>query len=117
MAGSSSQGTTFSFGGSAYTITSVTVDFGQERDRVSGPHMGMAADAIETVYYIHRTVDSLPTVSVEFIGSSAPAVNASGNLAVGGRISYSGAATCISSQVSAQLDDIVRGSASFRVRV
>lgn len=117
MAGTSSQGTSFTFGVSVYTITSVSVDLGQERERVSGAHMGLGPNDIEPVYYLHRSVDSLPTVQVEFIGSSAPSVDASGTLAVSGKLAFSGPATCIASQVSASLGDLVRGSASFRVQV
>lgn len=118
MAGTSSQGTSFTFGVSAYTITSVTVDLGQERERVAGAHMGLGPNDIEPVYYLHRSVDSLPTVQVEFIGASAPAVNATGALTVAGKIGFSStAATCIASQVSASLGELVRGSASFRVGV
>lgn len=118
MAGTSSQGTSFTFGLSTYTITSVSVDLGQERERVSGAHMGLGPNDIEPVYYLHRTVDSLPTVQIEFIGASAPAVNATGTLMVAGTISFSStAATCIAAQVSASLGELVRGSASFRVGV
>jgi hypothetical protein len=118
MAGVSSQGTTFTFGGGSYSITSVTVNAGQERGRVSGAHMGMGIDDVEPVYSIHRTVDSLPTVDVEYITASVvPQVNTTGALAVGGRIAFSGQATCVSSQVTASVGDLVRGSASFRVQV
>lgn len=117
MAGISSQGTTFSFGGGSYTITSVTVNLGQERNRVSGAHMGLGPEEAEPFYYTHKTVDSLPTVDVEFISGSQPAVNASGNLAITGKVAFSGAATCISSQVTASVGELVRGSASFRVQV
>lgn len=117
MAGTSSQGTSFTFGVSAYTITSVSVDLGQERERVSGAHMGLGPNDIEPVYLLHRSVDSLPTVQVEFIGASAPSVGASAMLAVSGQLAFAGGATCIASQVSASLGELVRGSASFRVRV
>jgi hypothetical protein len=118
MAGVSSQGTTFSFGGGSYSVTSVTVNYGQERGRVSGAHMGLGPDDPEQVYYTHKTVDSLPTVDVEYITASAiPLVNASGSLVVGGKIAFSGNATCISSQVTASVGELVRGSASFRVQV
>lgn len=117
MAGTSSQGTYLTFGASAYTITSVSVDLGQERERVSGAHMGLGANDIEPVYYLHRSVDSLPTVQVEFIGASAPAVGATATIVVSGRIAFTGPSTCIASQVSASLGEIVRGSASFRVMV
>lgn len=119
MAGTSSQGTSFTFGASAYTITSVSVDLGQERERVSGAHMGLGPNDIEPVYYLHRSVDSLPTVQIDFIGASAPAVNATGTLTVSGKLAFGPytAATCIASQVSASLGELVRGSASFRVGV
>lgn len=119
MAGTSSQGTSFTFGASAYTITSVSVDLGQERERVSGAHMGLGPNDIEPVYYLHRSVDSLPTVQVEFIGASAPAVGANGAITVSGKLAFGPytAATCIASQVSASVGELVRGSASFRVRV
>lgn len=117
MAGTSSQGTSFTFGASAYTITSVSVDLGQERDRVSGAHMGLGPNDIEPVYQLHRSVDSLPTVQVEFIGASAPSVGATATLTVSGKIAFTGPSTCIASQVSASLGELVRGSASFRVRV
>jgi len=117
MAGTSSQGTSFTFGASAYTVTSVSVDLGQERERVSGAHVGLGPNDIEPVYYLHRSVDSLPTVQVDFIGATAPSVGASAMLAVSGKLAFAGGATCISSQVSASLGELVRGSASFRVKV
>lgn len=117
MAGTSSHGTSFTFSASTFTVTSVTVDLGQERDRVSGAHMGLGPNDIEPVYYLHRSVDSLPTVQVEFIGVSAPAVGATGTLTVSGKVSFTGPSTCIGSQVSASTGEIVRGSASFRVLV
>ena len=117
MAGVSSQGTSFTFGLSAYTITSVSVDLGQERERVSGAHMGLGPNDIESVYYLHRTADSLPTVQVDFIGQSAPTVGTTAMLAVSGKIAFGGLATCTSAQVTASLGEIVSGSASFRVQV
>jgi len=116
MAGVSSQGTSFTFGASAYTITSVTVNGGAERQRVSAPHMGLGPNDTEPVYYLHKSVDSLPTVDVEYIGQAIPSVGASATLTVSGRISFSGTATCVTSQVTASVGDVVRGSASFRVQ-
>jgi hypothetical protein len=79
--------------------------------------MGLGPNDTEPFYYLHNSVDSLPTVDVEFIGQSGPAVGASAVLSVSGRISITGTATCISSQVTASIGDIVRGNASFRVQV
>lgn len=117
MAGTSSQGTYFTFGGSTYTVTSVQVSSGSERQRISAPHMGLGPDEFEPTFITHRTIDELPTVEIEFIGSDVPEVNISGDLEVTGKITFSGGATCISSQVGASLGELVRGSASFRVKV
>lgn len=117
MAGFSSQGTSFAFAATVYTITSVTVDYGRERERVSGAHMGLGPNDIEPSYYQHRSADSLPTVQIDFIGASAPTVNHSAVLSVAGKMAFYGVATCVSSQVSASLGELVRGSASFRVQV
>jgi len=117
MAGVSSQGTYFAFAGSNYTVTSVTVNGGAERQRVSAQHMGLGPNDTEPFYYLHKSVDSLPTVDIEFIGAGIPSVNAAGSLAVSGKVAFAGTATCVSSQVTASFGDIVRGSASFRVQV
>jgi hypothetical protein len=117
MAGVSSQGTTFTFDGTDYTVTSVQVDYGAERQVVSGAHMGLGPDDFEPVFTTGRTRDERPTVQIDFIGSSAPVLNASGMLTVAGKLSFSGESTCISSQVTAAIGDLVRGSASFRVEV
>lgn len=115
MAGVSSQGTTFSFNGVTYTVTSIQVDFGQERRFVGGGHMGLSPTAFEPVYLLHRTEDERPTVDIEFIGGGVPQVNASGSISVAGKFSFAGNATCISSQVTVSVGDLVRGTASFRV--
>lgn len=115
MAGVSSQGTTFAFAGATYTVTSVQVDFGQERRFVGGGHMGLAPTAYEPVYLLHRTEDERRTVDIDFIGAAPPVVNASGLLAITGKLSFSGQATCVSASVGAAVGELVKGSASFRV--
>ena len=115
MAGVSSQGTSFTFASATYTVTSVRVNYSQERRFVGGGHMGLGPTAFEPVYLLHRTEDERPTVDIEFIGSTHPAVNATGTLTISGKLSFSGNATCVSAEVGAAVDEIVRGSASFRV--
>lgn len=118
MAGVSSQGTTFTFIATVYTVTSVQVNYGSERQRIAGPHMGLGPDAFEPTYVLHRTIDERPTVDIEFIGQAAPTLNASGALSIAGKVAFSStAATCISSQIGAAVGELVRGSASFRVEV
>ena len=115
MAGISSHGTTFSFNSTIFTVTSVQVNYGQERRFVGGGHMGLAVNDFEPVYLTHRTEDERATVDIEYLAGTIPAVNATGTLSISGRISLSGQATCVSSQVVAAVGELVRGSASFRM--
>lgn len=119
MAGRSSHGSTFSFAGVAFTVTSINVNYGSERAVVAAPHMGLGPNDFETVYTLHRTRDERPVVDVEYLSLTVPAVNAFGSvtIAISGGPSISGTATCISSQVVASVGDLVRGTASFRVEV
>lgn len=115
MAGVSSQGTTFSFAGTTFTVTSVQVDYGQERRFVGAGHMGLAPNEFEPIYRIHRTEDERPTVDIEFIGQTAPTPNTSGAFSIAGKLTFSGNATCVSARIGVAVGEIVRGSASFRV--
>lgn len=115
MAGISAHGTTFSFSGQTFHVTSVAVDYGQERQRVSSAHMGLGANDREPFVRMHRTEDNLPIVSIEYITGSIPAVGDTGTLSLTGRLSYSGGATVVTSVVAGRVGDLVRGSASFRV--
>lgn len=112
----SSQGTTFSFIASAFTVTSIAVNYGQERERVRLPHMGMGPNDVEDVVYLHKTQDNFATVEIEYLGTSAPSLQAYGTLAIGSSaFSFSGSATCVSSDVRLSVGDVIRGTASFRV--
>lgn len=111
----SSQGTYLSFQGSSYTVTSISVSQGQERERVRVAHMGLGPDEREDVVYVHKTQDNLPTVEIEWIGGSVPAVQASGTVSITGAYSFSGTGTCVTSAVRVATGDIIRGTASFRV--
>jgi hypothetical protein len=133
MAGVSAQGTFFSFGGSLYTATSITVNDGvsqggssPQRQRVSAATLSTDPNSYEPyipIWFPDPTgeggggEDRTKTVEVEFIGHSAPAAGTSGAISVTGRISVSGTATCTGSSVTAQTGDVVRGTATFRLRV
>lgn len=111
----SSQGTTLSFGAVAYTVTSVAVGYGQERERIRTPHMGMGPNDVEDVVYSHKTQENYPTIEIEYLGSSPPVVQTSATISIGGPFAFSGPATCISSTVRLAVGDVVRGTAGFRV--
>lgn len=144
MAGSSSQGTFFTFQGAPYTVTRVTVSSGSgggggasERQRVSAAHLGSDPNQVEPFFYLWQpdpagvgrlsgaagvtatgtTATSVESqVEIDFIGKSRPTVGAIGPIAITGAVvfSYAGA-TCMASSVTAALGDIVRGSATFKV--
>jgi hypothetical protein len=135
MAGVSSQGTYFSFGGAVYTATSITVNDGfsgggsggsLQRQRVSAATLASNPNFYEPyipLWFPDPTgqggggEDRTKTVDVEFIGQTAPPAGTSGSISVTGRISVSGAATCTGSSIIAQTGDVVRGTASFRLRI
>jgi hypothetical protein len=136
MAGVSSQGTYFSFAGAAYTATRVTVTQGDggtgsgaaQRQRVS-----IATLASDPEWYEPFIPIWLPdpngegddsgdegktrTVELDFIGQTMPTAGVVGTVAVSGKISFSGQATCTGASLTASVGDIVRGTASFKVKV
>lgn len=111
----SSQGTYLSFRGSSYTVTSISVAYGQERERVRVAHMALGPDEQEQVVYLHKTQDNLPTVEIEWVGGAIPTVQSSGTITISGAYSFTGTGTCVASAVRLATGDIIRGTASFRV--
>jgi hypothetical protein len=135
----SSQGTTFTFAGSVYTVTSVAVNYGgsaggaQQRQRVSAAYLDSDPTKAEPFLEIWQPDPAgdgrLATdggtsatavqhsVQIDFIGTSPPAYRATGTLAIAGPVVLSfSAATCESSSVNLAAGDIVRGSATFTVQ-
>lgn len=117
-----SQGTSFVFSGAAYTVTRVSVNKqweGQNRNKISTAHLGSDIDEEEPyVFGFAPRSDNLgSTVEVDFLGNGPPSPGSSGSLTVSGGASFSTtAATCLSSSVTAAVGDIVRGTASFRIK-
>lgn len=135
----SSQGTTFTFAGVVYTVTSVSVNYGgagrDQRQRVSAAFLGSDPESPEPFFELWQpdpagvgrlsgvagqstaTTAATHTVEIEFLGVSPPPFNAVGSLAIAGPFSVAfGQATCQSSIVRLAVGDMVRGSASFSVR-
>lgn len=118
-----SQGTSFTFAGSPYTVTRVAVNKqwdANNRQKISTSHLGSSIDAEEpfVLGFVPRADESGSTVDIDFLGGSQPSPGASGTLTVSGAASFSTtAATCLSSTVTAAVGDLVRGSASFRIKV
>jgi len=112
-----SQGTGFTFSGSSYTVTRVSVSIQPQisaRPRISTAHLGSDINAEEpyVLGFKVRAIDSPSQIEVECLGSSPPQAGASGNISTTG---YSGPATCISSVVTATVGDLLKSTAVFRV--
>jgi len=112
-----SQGTTFSFGGTTYTVTRVSVNLQSQisqRTKISTAHLGTSIDSEEpfVLGFKVRAIDSPSQVEVECIGSGSPSVGNSGNIAT---LGYSGSATCISSVVTAAVGELIKSTAVFRI--
>jgi hypothetical protein len=115
-------GVGFSFGGTTYTVTSITYSLGETgggTDLIDASHLGLTTGA--SVVSLSRPLTGTPggdtgkTVSIEFIGNAPIAQNATGTLSITGPVSVSATATCQSSSVTLTLNDIVRGSAEFQL--
>jgi hypothetical protein len=114
-----SQGTTVSFGGSNYTVTSLTLSFSDvsgETDRIDVSHLGLAVgDDVLTVARPLVGASSGETgkeASFDYIGTAQLVGGTSGSFSAAG---LSGNATVVSSSVTYAVNDVVRGSATIRV--
>ena len=118
----SGSGTTFSFAGVNYTVTSITYTIGSTgggADNIDISHLGQTTGA--SVLSIARPLigtqggDTGKSVSIEYIGTSVIAQNTTGTLSITGGISVSATATCNSSSVTLAVNDAIRGSAEFQL--
>ena len=117
-----SSGTTFTFAGTGYTVTSITYSITDQAaaDQIDVSHLGQTAGS--TVLTLSRPLkgsagDTGKEVTIEYLASSGTPIaqGATGTLAITGGISLSVTATCKSSSVTLTVNDAVRGSAAFQV--
>ena len=118
-----SQGSSFSFAGANYTATRISVNLqwdGNNRQRISTAHLGTSIDVEEPYVFgfLPRADESASTVEVEFMGGSVIAVGTTGGVSVtfNGGGSFSATGTCVSSVTTAATGDLIRGTATFRVK-
>ena len=105
----SSQGLTFTFGGTTLSVTNVSIN--ESQDLVDATDLSVAPNDRR------RYVGGFATdaeVQIEYFGDILTS-GTSGALSISGPISYSGDATISTSSVSASVGDLVRGNATFRV--
>jgi len=117
-----SSGTTFSFAGSNYTVTSITYSITDQAaaDQIDVSHLGQTTG--QTVLTLARPLkgsagDTGKEVTIEYMPNSGSPITqgATGTLTITGGIALSVSATCKSSSVTLTVNDAVRGSASFQV--
>ena len=105
----SSQGLTFTFGGSTLSVTNVSVN--ETQDLIDATDLGVAPND-RRIYVGGFASDA--EVTIEYFGDLLTS-GTSGTLDIAGPITYSGTGTISSSSVSASVGDLVRGNATFRV--
>ena len=103
-----SQGNTFSFAGSTYTVTSVSVTPGG--DLLDNSHLGLATGANRT-YQAPALKDD--EISCEAYGSTSVAIGTSGSLTFA-TVTYT--ATVSSSSVAYAVGELVKQSLTFKVK-
>ena len=113
-------GTTFTFSGTGYTVTNITYSSndasGEELD-IS--HLGLTTGA--TLLTMKKPLVGSPggdtgkEVTMDYHGSVPVTGGSSGTLTITGGIAYSGVATCLSSSVTATVNEILKGTATFKV--
>jgi hypothetical protein len=117
-----STGTTLSFAGTNYTVTSITYSItdAAASDQIDVSHLGQTTG--NTVLTMSRPLkgsagDTGKEVSIEYLATSGGPIaqGATGTLTIAGGVALSVTATCKSSSVTLTVNDAVRGSASFQV--
>jgi hypothetical protein len=115
------QGTTFTFGGTGYTVTNITYTMTDVAagDTIDISHLGITAgNSVKTMDRPLRgsATDTGREVSIEYLGTAPITDGSNGTLVIaGGPLALSAAATVSSSSVTLAVNDTIRGQATFRV--
>jgi len=117
---SHAQGTSLTFSGSTYTVTSVTYSMNNVGgdDTIDISHLGQSAGS--NVLTMDRPLkgsasDTGREVSIEYIGTAPITDGSTGTLVISGGLTLSASATVQSSSVTLTVNDVTRGQATFRV--
>ena len=118
--------TTVTFTGFSGSVTGITVTKVDQSGSTSDAgidisHLGQTAGS----YILTQTKPLFPRssgtgyysteVTVDFIGTGLIAGGTSGTLTITGGVAVSGVATCTGSSITLAVNDVVRGSASFKL--
>lgn len=113
-----STGTTLVFDGTTFTVTNLTLNYNDVRERIDISHLGQTTGeqvASQDAPLVGTVDDTGVEISFDYIGTTELPGNTSGTLAIGGGLSLSRAATVASSSVTLAVNDVIRGSATMRV--
>jgi hypothetical protein len=115
-----STGTTFTFGGTGYTVTNIMYSLSDVTggDTIDVSHLGLTTGAsvlTQSRPLAGSATDTGREVSIEYIGSAVITDGASGTLVIAGGLALSKAATVSSSSVTLAVNDVIKGSATFKV--
>lgn len=117
-----SSGTTFTFKSTNFTITNLVYnlsDTGGATDQIDISHLGLTTGA--SLLFQNRPLvgatggETGKEIQIDYIGSNAITGGTTGAYTITGGLSLSGNATCLSSSVTLSINEVIRGSASFRI--
>lgn len=117
-----SSGTTFSFKGTNFTITNLVYnlsDTGGATDQIDISHLGLTTGA--SLLFQNRPLvgatggETGKEIQIDYIGTNAITGGTTGTYTITGGLALSGNATCLSSSITLSINEVIRGSASFRI--
>jgi hypothetical protein len=115
-------GTTFTFGGAAFTVTSIVYNLTDPatEDTIDVSHLGLttgSAILTQTRPLQGSATDTGREIVIEYLGTSiiADASSAAMSISTGGSVFLSKNATVASSSITFATNDVVKGTATFKV--
>lgn len=116
-----SSGTTVTFPGFTGSVTNIvysqTENATVNADRIDISHLGQTTGEtmLMQVRPLRSFTDTGKTISIDYIGTGILSGGGTGTLTISGGLSISATATVQSSSVTLAVNDVVRGTAEFRI--
>lgn len=117
--GHDGSGTTVTFTGFSGDVTNISYSTSQAGNNdIDISHLGQTVG--EVALSMSRPLlggggDTGKEVQIDFIGSGSLVAGATGTLDITGPFSISGDATCTSTSVTVAVNDVIKGSATFKI--
>lgn len=115
-----STGTTLTFNSTAYTVTNIVYNLTDvnANDTIDVSHLGLPAGSSVLTQDRPLTGSATDTgreVQIDYIGNTVIADGSTGTLVIAGGLTLSKAATVSSSSVTLAVNDVVKGTCTFKV--